>query len=186
MDLKLKEYIVIKLTSNDSNGVAVDIAEYPPLPYYQLRYLNPGENLGDMPNDEKLMSLGYGVFEYVPRPFENVVTENKKVYTPIGITKHSDGVWRHTWEERDATAEELSDWVDPKIARAVILRNKLLKHTDFVFAPDAPKKFTDDIEAWKTYRQELRDITKQANFPNNIVWPEAPIHIETTPLREVI
>ena len=30
------------------------------------------------------------------------------------------------------------------------------------------------ITLWKEYRQKLRDITLQSNFPNDIVWPEKP------------
>lgn len=32
----------------------------------------------------------------------------------------------------------------------------------------------DQIAQWKEYRQQLRDITLQPGFPNNIVWPEKP------------
>ena len=34
----------------------------------------------------------------------------------------------------------------------------------------------DPVEAWKLYRQQLRDITKQAD-PFNIVWPTPPENI---------
>ena len=32
----------------------------------------------------------------------------------------------------------------------------------------------DQIAQWKEYRRQLRDITLQPGFPNNIVWPEKP------------
>ena len=32
-----------------------------------------------------------------------------------------------------------------------------------------------DVSAWRTYRQKLRDITK--NDPKNIVWPDKPAKI---------
>jgi hypothetical protein len=28
--------------------------------------------------------------------------------------------------------------------------------------------------AWKTYRQELRDVPSQAGFPDSITWPTEP------------
>lgn len=51
-------------------------------------------------------------------------------------------------------------------------RNSLLCDCDWMFTfydrPIANK------EAWLAYRQELRDITKQAGFPDNVVWPTRP------------
>ena len=48
-------------------------------------------------------------------------------------------------------------------------RNRLLAESDWTQLSDAPV----DSEAWATYRQELRDITDQAD-PFNITWPEKP------------
>lgn len=51
-----------------------------------------------------------------------------------------------------------------------VQRNKLLLGTDYTQLPDS----VVDKSAWAVYRQELRDITKQATFPENVVWPIAP------------
>jgi len=48
-------------------------------------------------------------------------------------------------------------------------RNRKLADCDWTQLPDAPV----DAAAWAAYRQELRDITMQAD-PFNIVWPIAP------------
>ena len=50
-----------------------------------------------------------------------------------------------------------------------IERNKLLAESDWTQLPDAPV----DAAVWATYRQELRDITTQAD-PFAIIWPESP------------
>jgi len=50
------------------------------------------------------------------------------------------------------------------------IRNYRLKESDWTQLPDAPV----DREAWAIYRQALRDITKQTNYPYNIVWPQPP------------
>ena len=51
-------------------------------------------------------------------------------------------------------------------------RNRLLKSSDFTQVPDIP--FNDDTKAaWAKYRQDLRDITKQAD-PENVTWPTEP------------
>ena len=49
-------------------------------------------------------------------------------------------------------------------------RNQLLKASDWTQVADAPV----DKQAWATYRQALRDITEQAGFPNNVVFPTPP------------
>ena len=41
-------------------------------------------------------------------------------------------------------------------------RNKLLDKSDWAVMPDGPLSDSKKTE-WKTYRQELRDITKTAN-----------------------
>jgi len=49
-------------------------------------------------------------------------------------------------------------------------RNTLLQNSDWTQLPDVP---LNTKEAWANYRQQLRDITNQAD-PFNIVWPIAP------------
>jgi hypothetical protein len=49
-------------------------------------------------------------------------------------------------------------------------RNQLLSSCDWTQIADAPV----DTDAWKIYRQALRDITTQEWFPTNIIWPTKP------------
>ena len=50
-------------------------------------------------------------------------------------------------------------------------RNKLLAETDWTQARDV----SDDVaQLWAPYRQALRDITDQAEFPEEVVWPDRP------------
>jgi hypothetical protein len=49
-------------------------------------------------------------------------------------------------------------------------RNKRLADCDWTQLPDAPV----DTATWAAYRQELRDVTAQAGFPWEVVWPEEP------------
>lgn len=49
-------------------------------------------------------------------------------------------------------------------------RNTLLSECDWTQLQDAPV----NQQAWANYRQELRDVTKQAGFPWDIAWPEKP------------
>ena len=52
-------------------------------------------------------------------------------------------------------------------------RNSLLAETDYLLMPDYPTS-EDYLARIKKYRQELRDITKQENFPKMVVFPDFP------------
>lgn len=52
-------------------------------------------------------------------------------------------------------------------------RDEKLNETDFFVMPDYPSDHKD-LEEVKTYRQALRDITKQSGFPRDVTWPELP------------
>ena len=64
------------------------------------------------------------------------------------------------------TDEELAE-------RIRIERDEKLEETDFFVMPDYPSD-PKDLEEVKTYRQALRDITKQSGFPKEVTWPELP------------
>lgn len=49
-------------------------------------------------------------------------------------------------------------------------RNEKLKESDWTQLADAPV----DKAAWATYRQALRDVSAQADFPWTIEWPTQP------------
>ena len=54
-------------------------------------------------------------------------------------------------------------------------RDKLLQESDLRVLPDRWFSMTAEQQtAWSTYRQELRDITLQSGFPENVIWPEKP------------
>ena len=52
-------------------------------------------------------------------------------------------------------------------------RDKLLSETDWTQVLDAPID-ADTREAYRAYRQALRDIPEQEGFPEAITWPELP------------
>lgn len=68
--------------------------------------------------------------------------------------------------------EEAANLLAEKAEAMRATRNQLLTSCDWTQVADAPI----DKEAWATYRQELRDITAHANFPNlaEADWPVAP------------
>ena len=52
-------------------------------------------------------------------------------------------------------------------------RDGALKACDWTVMPDSPLSDGKKTE-WQTYRQALRDIPAQSDFPNNITWPTIP------------
>jgi hypothetical protein len=56
------------------------------------------------------------------------------------------------------------------------LRDEALANTDGRASPpvDAPPALLTRADAWRVYRQALRDIPQQAGFPFSIEWPERP------------
>ena len=59
-------------------------------------------------------------------------------------------------------------------------RARMLAETDWTQVADAPID-TATRTAMRVYRQQLRDITEQAGFPTDIVWPEMPTIVNATP-----
>lgn len=80
-----------------------------------------------------------------------------------------DGVL-HTVEEQINEARVQRD--NNEWANVRVKRDKLLLNSDYTQVPDYPLPL-EVKEAWRAYRQSLRDITEQED-PFNIEWPKAP------------
>lgn len=78
---------------------------------------------------------------------------------PIGDYEWDGSQWAELPPDLDVLATQVRD-----------RRKGLLAASDWTQLPDAPV----DKAAWATYRQALRDITKQEGFPTNVNWPESP------------
>ena len=78
-----------------------------------------------------------------------------------------------TSEELTALQSKKDDWLTAEPSRlALTIRNKrdqLLKETDWMALSD--NTMTPE---WASYRQALRDITGQAGFPYEVIWPTKP------------
>nr|DAG80679.1 MAG TPA: tail assembly chaperone protein [Caudoviricetes sp.] len=55
-------------------------------------------------------------------------------------------------------------------------RGALLAASDYTQATDYPSTYAART-AWAEYRQQLRDVTKQAGFPAEVVWPWPPTEV---------
>lgn len=77
------------------------------------------------------------------------------------------GVWRQQWIARAATPQE----TEAQAFEVRGQRNGFLANCDWTQLADAPV----DAAAWATYRQALRDISRQAGFPWDVQWPAPPV-----------
>lgn len=71
------------------------------------------------------------------------------------------------------TAEEKAEIDAQKAAAVRRERNAKLAECDWTQLNDTPLDNPAKVE-WTNYRQSLRDITNQAGFPHNVVWPVKP------------
>ena len=88
--------------------------------------------------------------------------EDEQLNTNLAIAKVESCNGEVTVEDIPMSSEE---------ARAK--RDKLLADTDWTQVLDAPID-AETREAYRTYRQALRDIPEQDGFPEIITWPELP------------
>lgn len=84
---------------------------------------------------------------------------------PIKLPVKPEGFYILDYETKTWIPDYESQWNAIKKQR-----NELLVSLDWTQLPDVPLATK---EAWATYRQALRDITKQSD-PFNIVWPQPP------------
>lgn len=67
-----------------------------------------------------------------------------------------------------------------RLQEAITERNKRLADCDWTQLPDVPLSDARKL-AWQEYRQALRDITEQPEWPNNIAWPTPPSNEQPAP-----
>jgi len=61
---------------------------------------------------------------------------------------------------------------DMRAADIRVRRNILLSASDWTHM--VSDRVVENQAAWATYRQSLRDISTQAEFPNTVNWPVEP------------
>ena len=114
-------------------------------------------------NPEARAKVGMIEVPDIPRPDDSLFTS----------VENPDGSWTAT----PRTADEIAAYQANKDAQQAAgvrqTRDDRLKETDWRVIKALESNVPQDF-AWATYRQNLRDITKQAGFPWTITWPDAP------------
>jgi len=109
-----------------------------------------------------------------------------KIVSRNGAVQDSNGNWVQAWVEREmfteytdeegnvqtVAAQQTAYTTRRNNEKAVVertTRDNLLKETDHFALSDVTM-----TDAMRTYRQALRDVPQQSEFPNTITWPTKP------------
>lgn len=118
-------------------------------------------------------------FESPVEPGVYLLPANTTGFEPPKFKKNKVRVWDgQKWEYADGPKKAASkipaqpQTAEEKAAVLRYIRNKKLAVTDWTQLKDVPEATS---QAWATYRQDLRDLTAQENFPENVTWPEEPV-----------
>lgn len=132
----------------------------------QLRRDNPNTSFPKQVSAEILSS--YGV-EPVVVADEPSFTQRTQVLSQDTQPSLVGGVWTLGWTVTDKTTEEVAEWDANEEMRIRHERDLLLSQTDWWCLSDRTP-----TQAQLDYRQALRDVTDQAGFPHDIIWPTKP------------
>lgn len=77
------------------------------------------------------------------------------------------------WKVVALPPAEITDRTATQASLIRLQRQPLLDATDWTQLQDAQLDGSQ-LATWRLYRKELRDISKQAEFPWNVVWPVSP------------
>jgi len=153
----------LQLLNNMYLRIINDTINYP-YTINELRNSYPNTSLPSELTDEALIEWDMYVVQPTPMPVD--YTKNITEGTPTLI----DGVYYKSWNQTNATSEEISYRIENQWEEVRVLRNQLLSECDWTQLADIP---TETKELWTSYRAQLRDITSQSN-PFSINWPVKP------------
>lgn len=139
-----------------------------------------GQLIRDYPNTSfpkvipDSMLQDYGIYPVVRTDMPNIDESAQsavKNETPTLV----DGSWTLGWSIENKTAEETTAFNIEKANENRVKRNILLGQSDWTQMNDSPLS-NEDKTAWATYRQNLRDLPTNDNWPNltDSDWPTKP------------
>jgi len=79
-------------------------------------------------------------------------------------------VWQIGWYQVPKSTEAISTRAKANSDYARAERDRFLRESDWTQLPDSPA----DRPAWVAYRQELRNVTGQPGWPDDVIWPTPP------------
>lgn len=110
----------------------------------------------------------YGVVSV--EPTEKPVVDHTKNVTE-GTPQLNGKKAKQVWIVSVASESEIAQRTEEKAQEVRADRDSKLSGCDWTQLPDAPLD-ADQKLAWSVYRQKLRDVSKQPDFPWLVIWPE--------------
>lgn len=120
----------------------------------------------EIPTNEELVKLG---FRKVNLWREHDTAKQKLVQSEPVLEEP----WVYTVKVENLTTEELASKKQFLLKQVKSQRNILLAESDWTQVSDSPLSASLKSK-WAAYRQELRDITKQLETSDTIIWPAIP------------
>ena len=153
----------------DENGNAISYA----IGWENICKLRPGASLPYPPQKQLLDEMGFGIFEPTDRlkshgPLQKVVED-----LPV---KDGD-VYKQTWKVVDLEGVDKQRVLDFHWRGIRSTRNALLRESDIYMLQDIQERLNlsaEQIQAWKDYRQTLRDFPATVTNPLEVTWPTKP------------
>lgn len=119
---------------------------------YNIYDINTGKMLGTAPVKRQAKNVGgaYALAENAPNSLHKATAFDGDVAVEFEV-------------DQAENEKILADQIRAE-------RDKKLSDSDWTVLPDSPL----NIEDWKLYRQQLRDIPQQSGFPLKMNWPPKP------------
>lgn len=129
-----------------------------------LRRDNPNISFPKNISDETLSKFDVYQLETKPEPSRDELTETTELKDPVLV----DGKWIRDWEVKQVSQTAAESNIRTE-------RDRILSDVVDSMNPMRWESLSEDEKTkWKTYRQELLDITAQEGFPYSVTWPTAP------------
>ena len=91
----------------------------------------------------------------------------------VEIALQSNGSWAQKLVQVPISEEQYQYNTDIQAQTVKANRGRMLVDCDWIITKSAETGQAVP-DAWKTYRQALRDVTSQAGFPWTVTWPSLP------------
>ena len=140
-----------------------------PVWYYtstRLKLDEPGTSFPEVISDELFAEFNVYPLTIDSKP-SITYQQNAVLQDPV----FEDGKWVQHWEVVTIDSETAQDNYDNKASQIRLQRDQYLQETDWTQGKDIPDEVSN---FWAPYRQQLRDITNQSDFPSNVIWPTRP------------
>lgn len=130
----------------------------------------------ERPNERETIRVGDRASVFIRANIEEHTIDGDEPRTEYSAIEYSTTVNANGFELTDEFVNRLIEIETNKAAASVrAKRNALLDASDKEMTVDRiEREPAEKVNAWKEYRQELRDITKQEGFPFDVVFPQKP------------